>query len=177
MSKSSAIGIAMVLASACAGSPSLPASAPGPQVTVGQFTGEWTGSYRGYTFKRAGPLSILIEANDSTAGVADKVPINGRVKFGGVPRNLRDSAFPMSADERRNAIEQTVAVDSARLTANGIVMWLQSYFDPGCSCTISLTARGVLLGDTLAGTFSASRGPTTVAERNGRWKVVRQHTP
>ena len=152
MLKSIAIGIATVLAGGCAGSPSLPAAAPGPQVTVGQFTGEWIGSYRGHTFKRDGSLSILIEAPDSTASVADKVPVHGHVRFGGVPRNRRDSAFPLSAEERRNALEQTVPVDSARLTANGIVLWLQSYHDPGCSCTVSLTARGSLRGDTRVGT-------------------------
>jgi hypothetical protein len=70
-----------------------------------------------------------------------------------------------------------VPVDSARLTANGIVMWLQPYFDTGCNCTISLTTRAVLVGgDTLVGTFSAAQGPTTVTER-GRWRVVRQRSP
>ena len=172
----SSIVIAMVLAAGCSGSPSLPAGAPGPQVAVGQFAGEWIGSYRGQTFKRDGPLSILIETADSTAGVADKVPIHGRVRFGGVPRDRRDGAFPLSAEERRNAREQTVPIDSARLTANGIVMWLQSYFDSGCDCTISLTTRAVLRGDTLAGTFSAGQGPTRVSER-GHWRAVRQRSP
>lgn len=172
----SAIVIAVVLAVGCSSSPSLPAAAPGPQVGVSQFTGEWIGSYRGQTFKRDGPLSIVIETADSTAGVADKVPIQGRVRFGGVPRDTRDGAFPLSAEERRNAHEQTVPIDSARLTANGIVMWLQSYFDSGCNCTISLTTRAVLRGDTLAGTFSAAQGPTRVSER-GRWRAVRQRSP
>jgi len=173
----SAAVIAMALATGCSSSPSLPAAAPGPQVSVGQFTGEWLGTYRGHTFKRDGPLSILIEAADTTASAADRVPVHGHVKFGGVPRNRRDSAFPLTAEERRNATEQTVPVDSARLTANGIVLWLQSYHDPGCSCTVSLTARGSLRGDTLAGTYSAETGPTNLAERRGRWRVVRQRTP
>jgi hypothetical protein len=173
----SATVIAVALATGCSSSPSLPAAAPGPQVSVGQFTGEWLGSYRGHTFKRDGTLSILIEAADSAASVADRVPVHGQVKFGGVPRNRRDSAFPLTADERRNATEQTVPVDSARLTANGIVLWLQSYHDPGCSCTVSLTARGSLRGDTLVGTYSAETGPTNLAERRGRWRVVRQRTP
>ena len=172
-----ALAIAMVLATGCSSAPSLPAAAPGPQVSVGQFTGEWLGSYRGHTFKRDGPLSILIEAADTAASAADRVPVHGHVKFGGVPRGRRDSAFPLSAEERRNATEQTVPVDSARLTANGIVLWLQSYHDPGCSCTVSLTARGSLRGDTLVGTYSAETGPTNLAERRGRWRVVRQRTP
>ena len=93
----SAIVIAIVLAAGCSSSPSLPAAAPGPQVGVGQFTGEWIGTYRGQTFKRDGPLSIVIETADSTAGVADRVPIHGRVRFGGVPRDSRDGAFPHAA--------------------------------------------------------------------------------
>ena len=177
MLKSLATAIAMVLASGCSSAPSLPAAAPGPQVSLGQFTGEWVGSYRGHTFKRDGPLSILIEPADTTASVAYRVPVHGHVRFGGVPRNRRDSAFPLSAEERRTALEQTVPVDSARLTANGIVLWLQSYLDPGCNCTVSLTARGALVGDTLVGTYSAETGPTNLAERRGRWRVVRQRTP
>jgi hypothetical protein len=169
--------MAMALATGCSSAPSLPAAAPGPQVSVGQFTGQWIGSYRGHTFKRDGSLSILIEAADSTASAADRVPVHGHVRFGGVPRNRRDSAFPLSAEERRNATEQTVPIDSARLTANGIVMWLQSYHDPGCSCTVSLTARGALVGDTLVGTYSAETGPTSLSERRGRWRVVRQRSP
>ena len=152
---------------ACASSANrwAPAATAEP-VTVSALAGAWLGQYDGRTYHRTGALALTLRA-DAMGGVT------GEAVLGGVPASRRDGAFPLTPAERRAARSERVAVDSARVSGREVRLWLGPYWDGGCGCTVALTLRGALRGDTLAGAFIGEVAPTVTSEGRGEWRVVR----
>jgi len=120
----------------------------------------WRGTYVGRTYGQQGAVALALRP--SATGVRGTVAWRVTSAGAALGRNGGDAV----------TLVRVPVVDATR-DAGQLVLHLDSYFDPACSCTAQATFRAAVRGDTLVGRFTIDGPATVVGEGRGHWRAVR----
>ena len=135
----------------------------GDPVSIAWLAGTWQGEFEGASSGRRGSLSFYLPSGtDSLVGDVMMVDPAGNVI------HAADRADVHRLHVRNN---QLLSIDVVVVHADAIRGVLEPYIAPDCSCVVSTTFIGRVLGDEITGTFETRGSSGYRAE--GVWRMTR----
>lgn len=158
--------LVVLWSSACGISRPAPAPVPieGSVSDVVALAGRWSGRYWSEEEVRHGALTFRLREGSDTA--------YGEVEMSFAP------ALRLYGESSEEPLPRTpcTTLDIAvvRVAATTVRGTLAPYWDPDCDCRTRTVFEGVVIGDSIAGTFSSRRESWEMPLLTGRWFAVRQ---
>jgi len=158
-----AVAMVLVAVTACQYHPT-PISLQGEPSSIAALRGDWNGEYWSTASERRGSLSFSISSSaDSAFGdVIMFTPLGQQVR-------------PVDAgDQHRmhSGSTQALRIDFVRVGGRMVSGILEPYIAPDCTCEVSTTFTGNVLGDTIRGTFVTNG--RLGGNRDGNWLMTRR---
>ena len=136
----------------------------GEPTSIRSLAGEWAGEYWSAATERRGMINFSLGAGADTA-------YGDVLMFAPLGQPLRAADRPNEhAIHGRQA--QSLRIEVARVGFGSVVGVLEPYVAPDCDCRATTRFAGVVVGDTIRGTFVTTTERTTT--RDGRWFVIRR---
>lgn len=155
--------LALVGAAACSSRP-MPVMLQGEPMGTAALTGDWTGSYWADSSAHRGSLKFFVGAGeDSTFGdMMMFSPLGERIQ----------PADDGPSHRIHTRMAQSLRVDLKNAGGGRVTGTLEPYLAPDCLCVVTTTFNGIVVGDTIRGSFTTTGG--TTENREGSWQLVRR---
>ena len=166
MPRSLMFGAALLGLAAC-GVRNPPVAVAGPRSEVASLAGDWDGSYASPVTGRTGTIAFtLTTGGDSAFGAVTMIP-NGLRQPLAPWRGQNSPGGPLPSAE-------LLTIRFVRVAAGRVSGSLTPYADPETGAAAHTRFEGMLVGDTVAGTFTTRFESDRPTGPTGTWRVVRR---
>jgi hypothetical protein len=143
-----------------------PVSVKGDEADLALFAGEWKGEYYSKDLSRGGSIEFKLTSGEQTAfGEVVMIPRGSQTPFQPAPRTGEPRTSTQSIEVLKISFVQ---ISGGRVSGK-----IDPYWDPDNKVTLLTFFDGVLMDDTIKGTFR-SRSAQSRYSFTGQWEVRRK---
>lgn len=143
-----------------------PVSVKGEEADLALFAGEWTGEYYSKDLSRGGSIEFTLTSGEKTAfGEVVMIPRGSQTPFQPAARTGEPKTPTQSLE--------VLKINFVQISGGRVSGKIDPYWDPDNKVTLLTFFDGVLMDDTIKGTFR-SRSAESGYSFTGEWEVRRK---
>ncbi len=143
-----------------------PVSVKGEEADLALFAGEWKGEYYSKDLSRGGSIEFKLTSGENTAfGEVVMIPRGSQMPFQPAP--------PTGEPKTSTQSIEVLKISFVQISGGRVSGKIDPYWDPDNKMTLLTFFDGVLMDDTISGTFR-SRSAQSEHFYTGQWKVTRK---